>query len=332
MSAPTYVGIDISKSQLDVALLPSAEYWSEPNDEVGIARVVQRLGALSPTLIVLEATGGLERPLPGALVQAQLPVAVVNPRQVRDFARATGQLAKTDRIDATVLALFAERVRPEVREIADEALQELDALMTRRRQLLEMITAEHNRALVAPRAVQERIRTHVQWMKRELEGVDSDMAQAIENSPAWKTKENLLRSVPGVGPVLSRTLIAELPELGRLNRREIAALVGVAPLNRDSGTLRGQRTVWGGRAPVRAALYMAVVSATRFNPVIRTFYLRLRAKGKPAKVALTACMRKLLVILNAMLRSGTPWSPQAVPAAGQLQLLSATCATDTYTW
>jgi transposase len=237
MSAPTYVGIDISKSQLDVALLPSAEYWSEPNDEVGIARVIQRLGALSPTLIVLEATGGLERPLTAALVQTQRPVAVVNPRQVRDFARATGQLAKTDRIDATVLALFAERVRPEVREMADEALQELDALMTRRRQLLEMITAEHNRALVAP-------------------------------------------------------------------------------LNRDSGTLRGQRTVWGGRAPVRATLYMAVVSATRFNPVIRAFYLRLRAKGKPAKVALAACMRKLLVILNSMLRSGTSWSPQAVPAAG----------------
>jgi transposase len=308
MSAPTYVGIDISKSQLDVALLPSAECWSEPNDDAGIARVLQRLDAFAPALVVLEATGGLERPLTATLVQAQLPVAVVNPRQVRDFARATGQLAKTDRMDAAVLALFAERVRPEVREMADEALQELDALMTRRRQLLEMIIAEHNRSLTAPRPVRKRIQTHVEWLRRELDDVDCDMDEAIQNSPAWKAKENLLRSVPGVGPVLSRTLIVELPELGRLNRREIAALVGVAPLNRDSGTLRGQRSVWGGRAPVRAALYMAVVSATRFNPVIRTFYRRLRDKGKPAKVALVACMRKLLVILNSMLRSGTQWS------------------------
>jgi transposase len=315
MSALTFVGIDISKKQLDVALLPSAEHWSEPNDEVGIARVIERLGALSPTLIVLEPTGGLERPLTAALVQAHFPVAVVNPRQIRDFARATGRLAKTDQIDAAVLALFAERVRPEVRELADEALQELNGLITRRRQLIEMITAEHNRTLVATRAVQERIRTHLEWLKRELEDVDYEMSRTIENSPAWKIKENLLRSVPGVGPVLSRTLIAELPELGRLNRREIAALVGVAPLNRDSGTLRGQRTVWGGRAPVRAALYMAVVSSTRFNPVIRAFYLRLRAKGKPGKVALTACMRKMLTILNSIMRSGISWSPQADPVA-----------------
>jgi transposase len=316
MSTPTYVGIDVSKAQLDVALLPSAECWREPNDEAGIARLTQRLHDFSPALIVLEATGGLERPLTAALVQAQLPVAVVNPRQVRDFARATGQLAKTDRIDAAVLALFAERVRPEVRELADEALQELDALMTRRRQLLEMITAEHNRSLVAPRPVQKRIQKHVDWLKRELAGVDADLDQAIQSSPAWRAKENLLRSVPGVGPVLSRTLIAELPELGTLNRREIAALVGVAPLNRDSGSLRGQRIIWGGRASVRAALYMAAVSSTRFNPVIRTFYQRLRDKGKPAKVALVACMRKLLVILNSMLRSGTAWCPQVAPAEG----------------
>jgi transposase len=297
-----------------VALLPSAECWSEPNDESGISRLVQRLATLAPALIVLEATGSLERPLAAALVYAQLPVVVINPRQVRDFARATGQLAKTDRIDAAVLALFAERVRPEVRELADEALQELDALMTRRRQLLEMITAEHNRSLLAPGAVQKRIKTHVKWLRRELEGVDADLDQAIQKSPAWRAKENLLRSVPGVGPVLSRTLIAELPELGRLSRREGAALVGVAPLNRDSGSLRGRRITGGGRAPVRAALYMATVSATRFNPVIHTFYLRLRGQGKPAKVALTACMRKLLVILNSMLRSGSHWSPQAVPA------------------
>ena len=314
MSTPVYVGIDVSKAHLDVALLPTAECWRTPNDEAGIADLIQRLDAVNPALVVLEATGGLERPLTAALVQAQLPVAVVNPRQVRDFARATGQLAKTDRIDAAVLALFAERVRPEVRELADEVLQELGALMVRRRQLLEMITAEHNRSLTAPHPVLKRIQMHVKWLKRELEGVDADLGEAIQNSPAWRTKEDLLRSVPGVGPVLSRTLIAELPELGRLNRQQIAALVGIAPLNRDSGSLRGQRTVWGGRASIRTALYMAVVSSTRFNPVIRTFYRRLRDKGKPAKVALVACMRKLLVILNSMLRSGTHWSPQAVPA------------------
>lgn len=314
-TTPTFVGIDVSKAQLDVALLPTAERWSETNDEAGIAHLVQRLGAFDPALVVLEATGGLERALTTALVQAQLPVAVVNPRQVRDFARATGQLAKTDQIDAAVLALFAERVRPEVRELADEVLQELDALMTRRRQLLEMITSEHNRSLTAPRSMQKRIQTHVTWLRRELARVDSDLDEAIQNSPAWRAKENLLRSVPGVGPVLSRTLIAELPELGKLNRREIAALVGIAPLNRDSGCLRGQRTVWGGRASVRAALYMAAVSSTRFNPVIHTFYRRLRDQGKPAKVALVASMRKLLVILNSMLRSGTHWNPQAAPAA-----------------
>lgn len=197
-----------------------------------------------------------------------------------------------------MLALFAERVRPAMRELADEALQAIDALMTRRRQLLEMITAEHNRSRAATQAVQTRIQTHVEWLKRELEGVDADLDYAIQNCPAWKAKEDLLRSVPGVGPVLSRTLIAELPELGKLNRREVAALVGVAPLNRDSGNIRGQRVIWGGRAPVRAALYMAAVSSTRCNPVIRAFYRRLRAKGKPAKVALVACMRKLLVILT----------------------------------
>lgn len=314
MSTPIYVGIDVSKAQLDVALLPSAECWSEPNDEAGISRLVQHLESLAPALIVLEATGRLERPLTTALVHVQLPVVVVNPRQARDFARATGQLAKTDRIDAAVLALFAERVRPEVRELADEALQELDALMTRRRQLLEMITAEHNRSLVAPRAVQRRIQTHVKWLRRELEGVDAELDQAIQKSPVWRATESLLRSVPGVGPVLSRTLIAELPELGRLSRREVAALVGVTPLNRDSGSLRGRRITGGGRAPVRAALYMAVVSATRFNPVVRAFYRRLRAQGKPAKVALTACMRKLLVILNSMVRSGTLWCPPITPA------------------
>jgi transposase len=249
-------------------------------------------------------------------VQAQLPVTVVNPRQVRDFARATGQLAKTDRIDAAVLALFAERVRPEVRELADEALQELDALMTRRRQLLQMITAEYNRSLTAPRLFRKRMQTHVKWLNRELEGVDGDLDEAIQNSPVSRAKEDLLRSIPGVGPVLSRTLVAGLPELGSLNRREIAALVGIAPLNRDSGSLRGQRTVWGGRPRCgpRSTWLRSVPRASIHKPHLLSAYRRLRDKGKPAKVALVARIRKLLVILNSMLRSGTHWSPARRPS------------------
>jgi transposase len=315
MSPSLYVGIDVSKRRLDVATVPETESRSVPNEPAGITTLVELLSYASPLLIVLEATGGLESPLVAALAQAQLPVVVVNPRQVRDFAKATGRLAKTDQIDARILALFAERVRPELRPLPDEALQEIDALVVRRRQILEMTTAEHNRSLVAKPPVRKRIKKHLEWLKRELEGVDQDLDRAIQASALWKAKEDLLRTVPGVGPVLSRTLIAELPELGQLNRKQIAALVGVAPFNRDSGSLRGQRVIWGGRASVRNVLYMAAVVASRRNPLIRTFYLRLRALGKPGKVALVACMRKLLTILNAMAHSGTAWCPQPEPVA-----------------
>ena len=228
---------------------------------------------------------------------------------MRDFARATGKLAKTDRIDARVLALFAERIRPQVRALPDEEAQELTALLARRRQLIEMMVAEKHRVTMAPKTVRKGIRQHIEWLKRQLKSVDSDLERRIKESPVWRAKEDLLRSVPGVGPVVSRTLIGNLPELGHLSRREIAALAGVAPLNRDSGTLRGKRMVWGGRRSVRVALYMAALTASQRNPVIREFYERLRERGKPPKVALTACMRKLLVILNAMVRDGVPWDP-----------------------
>lgn len=311
MTAPAcFVGIDVAKATLDVAVRPSGERWSAPNDEAGIGALVARLRPLAPALIVLEATGGFETATVAAVAAAGLAVVVTNPRQVRDFARATGQLAKTDILDAQVLALFAERVRPEPRPLPDAAVHALDALLTRRRQLLEMLTAEKNRLgfATAP-AVRRDIAQHVRWLQRRLVDVDGDLDQAIRGSPLWRAKEDLLRTVPGVGPVVSRTLLGELPELGTLTHKQIAALVGVAPRACDSGTLRGKRMVWGGRAPVRAVLYMGALVATRHNPAIRAFYERLRAAGKPAKVALVACMRKLLTILNAMLRTGTPWRP-----------------------
>lgn len=308
MTAPTvFVGIDVAKATLDVALRPSGDRWQPANDYRGIDTLVQRLGASSDALVVLEATGGYEQSVAAALASAGVAVVVANPRQVRDFARATGQLAKTDAIDAAVLALFAERVRPEPRPLPDEARQSLEALVTRRRQLIEMLIAEQNRLTHARRAVRRSLTDHIRWLERQLGGVDRDLDQAVRSSPVWRAQDDLLQSVPGIGPITSRTLLAELPELGRLSRKEIAALVGVAPLARDSGTLRGRRTVWGGRAPIRAVLFMAAAAATRWNPVIRTFYQRLRAAGKPAKVALTACMRKLLTIVNAIMRSQTPW-------------------------
>jgi len=310
MSAPAcFVGIDVAKATLDIAVRPGGERWSVSNDEAGIGAVVARLQPLAPALIVLEATGGFETATVAAVAAAGLAVVVANPRQVRDFARATGQLAKTDILDAQVLALFAERVRPEVRPLPDGAVQMLDALLTRRRQLLEMLVAEQNRLDFAAAAVRRDITQHIHWLQRRLRDVDGDLEQAIHASPLWRAKEDLLRSVPGVGPVVSRTLLGELPELGTLTHKQIAALVGVAPRACDSGTLRGKRMVWGGRAPVRAALYMAALVAARRNPVIRAFYERLRAAGKPAKVALVACMRKLLTILNAILRTGIPWRP-----------------------
>ena len=307
VSEGPYVGIDVSKAQLDIAMRPTAQGWSAPNDEEGIGQLVSRLQELSPALVVLEATGGYELPVVGALGALGLPVAVVNPRQARDFAKATGKLAKTDRIDAQVLAHFAEAVHPTSRPLSDPQAQELAALMTRRRQVIGMLTAEKNRFHTASAPVRRDIKDHIVWLERSLVKLDSGLGDTLKQSPLWREKEDPLRGVPGVGPVLSLTLLAELPELGTLNRRQIAALVGVAPLNRDSGTLRGKRTVWGGRAPVRAALYMGTLVATRYNPVIRAFYQRLLAAGKPKKLALTACMRKLLTILNAMLKHGTPW-------------------------
>ena len=307
-ASAVFAGIDVSKERLDVAL-SSGEQWSERNEDAGIRALTRRLQEAAPELIVLEATGGFESASAAALSHASLPVVIVNPRQVRDFARATGQLAKTDQIDARSLALFAERVRPMPKPLPDEAAQELDALLTRRRQLLEMITAEKNRFSFAAVGLRKGIREHIHYLERHLKGVDTEISEQIRNSPIWRAKEDLLRSVPGVGPVLSRTLIAQLPELGELTDKQISALVGVAPLARDSGKMRGRRIVWGGRAPVRAVLYMAALVASRNNPVIRAFYLRLRAAGKPPKVALTACMRKLLVILNAMVRANTPWNP-----------------------
>jgi transposase len=305
----SFIGIDIAKAQLELACRPTAETGTFSNDERGIGELVARCQALTPTLIVCEATGGYEAALVAALATAQLPVVVANPRQVRDFAKATGQLAKTDAIDAKVLALFADRVRPEPRALPDEALEALDALLTRRRQLVEMLTAERNRLLVARAPVRHDLQQHIRFLERRLRAADDDLHTAVKASPLWRVKDDLLQSVPGVGRVVSLTLLAELPELGRLSHKEIAALVGVAPLNRDSGTLRGRRLVYGGRAPVRAVLYMAALVASRRNPVIRAFYERLRAAGKPAKVALTACMRKLLTILNAIARDGRPWQP-----------------------
>jgi len=308
MTGPAcFVGIDVAKATLECAVLPTGETWQVANEDGAFLALVVRLRALVPVRIVLEATGGFEHGVVAALAAADLPVVVVNPRQVRDFGRACGELAKTDRIDARLLALFAARVQPELRALPSEAAQALDALLTRRRQLLEMLTAERNRLGFARGRVRRDIDQHIRWLQKRVKEVDHDLQATVEASPVWRATEDLLRTVPGVGRVVSCTLLGELPELGQLTRKQIAALVGVAPHARDSGTLRGKRMVWGGRAPVRAVLYMAALVAAKFNPVIRVFYQRLRGAGKPAKVALTACMRKLLTILNAMVRSGEPW-------------------------
>jgi transposase len=310
LAAETFIGIDVSKATLDIHLRPSGEEWSTPNDDEAIAVLVARIAAHGPLLIVLEATGGLERRILAALLGAKLPAVAINPRQVRDFARAIGQLAKTDVLDARVLALFAERIRPPVRPARDEETQELDALIVRRRQVIDMITAEKNRLAAAPpsKRVTNAIRKTIVWLEKQLENIDSDLDTSIRNSPAWREKDDLLQSVPGVGKVLSRTLLAQAPELGTLGRKQIAALIGLAPLNRDSGAQRGRRCIWGGRAEVRQVLYMSALSAVRFNPAIATFHARLIAAGKCRMVALVACVRKLLTILNAMVRSNSPWS------------------------
>jgi transposase len=304
-----FVGIDVSKAVLDVAVGPAGDAWSVANSPEGIGQLVDRLREIAPKLIVLEASGGLERRAIATLAGAGLPIVAVNPRQVRDFAKATGRLAKTDAIDAAVLALFAERIRPEVRPLPDEETQELEALVVRRRQVVDMITAEKNRLSAAPpsKRVRTAIGKTIKWLQKQLEEVDNDLDGAVRKSPVWREKDDLLKSVKGVGRVLSRTLLSQLPELGTLGRKQISALVGVAPLNRDSGTLRGRRSVWGGRANVRAVLYMSALAATRSNPTIRAFYKRLIAAGKLPKVAVVACMRKLLTVLNAILRTKTPW-------------------------
>lgn len=302
------VGIDVSKARLDVALWPAAELFSEANDEEGISKLVARLKAL-PALkrVVLEATGGLEVPLVAALAAAGLPVVVVNPRQVRDFARATGKLAKTDALDARVLAHFAHAVPLQLKPLKDEQTRLLDELLTRRRQLLEMRVAEQLRLSCARGPVKADIAENLAWLKKRLGSVDKQLEDAVRQSDVWREKDDLLRSVPGIGRVLSITLLAEMPELGRLNRKQVAALAGVAPFNRDSGTLRGKRRVWGGRAGLRATLYMGVLVATRHNPAVRAAYQRLLAAGKPRKVALVALMRRLLTALNSMLRTNKRW-------------------------
>jgi transposase len=304
-----FVGIDVSKRSLDVAIRPTGASWSTSNDGEAIEQLITRLSEQAITLVVVEATGGWETPLVVALAAAQLPVVVVNPRQVRKFAESLGQLAKTDRLDAQLLARFADAVRPQPRPLPDEQARHLQALIARRRQLIEMLVAEKNRLHLAHPHVRDDLQAHIAWLEERLDELDCELRHTLQNSPIWREKDDLLRSVPGVGPVLSTTLLAELPELGLLNRKQIAALVGVAPFNRDSGRMRGKRTIWGGRATVRTVLYMAALSAKRFNPAIRTFYNRLIDAGKPPKVALTACMRKLLTILNAMMHSGHHWQP-----------------------
>jgi len=309
-----FVGIDVSKTMLDVAVAPTGEKWSVSNSAEGTQQLVQRLKELSPTLVVLEASGGLERRAVASLAAAAIPVVAVNPRQVRDFAKATGRLAKTDAIDAAMLGLFAERIRPELRPLRDADAQELEALVVRRRQVVDMITAEKNRLSAAPpsKRVRTAIGKTIKWLEAQLDEIDSDLDKTVRSSPAWREKEDLMRTVPGVGKVLSRTLLSLVPELGTLGRKQLAALVGVAPMNQDSGAHRGRRRIWGGRAHVRAVLYMSALVAARYNPSIRAFHQRLIAAGKLPKVAIVACMHKLLSILNAMIRAKSPWAPEAI--------------------
>jgi transposase len=307
------VGIDVGKDSLVVALYPTGERWTSETTAEAVEALVTRLRAVSPTIVIVEATGGYERAVVASGAAAGLPMAVINPRQVRAFAQALGRTAKTDAIDAAVLAEFGARVQPPTRALADAETQALAALLVRRRQLVEMIGMERRRLAQAPATgkITRDLRNHIRWLERRVDDVDDEIGTAIQASPVWRVQEDLLRSVPGIGPTTARTLLGELPELGRLDRRAIAALVGVAPFNCDSGHHRGQRHIWGGRASVRASLYMAALVATRYNPVLAVFYRRLRAAGKPAKVALVATMRKLLTILNTMMKHQSRWNPEA---------------------
>jgi transposase len=303
MVSQTCIGIDVSKDKLDVAVGSEGEVWQVTNNESGHAELLKRLGGVKPAIIVLEASGGYEAVVAGVLWDAGHPVAVVNPRQVRDFARGMGKLAKTDRIDARVLALFGETVPVQMRAPVDAEARELQTMVLRRRQLVEMLTMEKNRrGLVRTGRARKSLDRHIEWLEEAVRRASDDIDQAVRNSPMWREKEDLLRSVKGIGPVSARTLLAELPELGRLNRKKIAALVGVAPFNRDSGEFRGKRAIAGGRSQVRTVLYMAAVTAARCNPLIRPLYERLVARGKEKKVAIVACIRKLLTILTAMVR------------------------------
>jgi transposase len=303
-----YVGIDVSKDRLDMALHSQEKHYTFTNDETGITEIISYLQQIKPIIVVMEATGGYESLAATALGIADIPVALANPRQVRNFAKATGKLAKTDAIDASVIAHFAAAVNPLAQLLPDELSKKLKDIISRRRQLVEMITAEKNRSYKAGEEVKTNIKAHIDWLQKELDDLNHRLQQMVAASPLWRETDDLLRSVPGVGRVLSLTLLAELPELGKLNRRQIAALVGVAPFNRDSGNMRGKRTIWGGRANVRSILYMSTLVAIRYNVRIRSFYERLCLSGKCKKSALTACMRKLLTILNAILKTRHPWN------------------------
>lgn len=306
-SGPLYVGMDVSKAVIDICV-SDGEAWQVANSDRAMDELCARISALGPALVVLEASGGYEARAAAALAAVQVPVAVVNPRQVRDFAHSVGQRAKTDRIDARILARFGADLKPEPRPLPDAETLELEALITRRRQLLAMVVAETGRLELAARVTRKQITAHIRWLRRQIVKVDGDIDDMVRRSPLWRAKDDLLRSVPGIGETTSRTLLALLPELGTLNEKQIASLAGLAPFNRDSGTLRGRRRIWGGRARVRAALYMAAFVARRHNPILKAFYDRLRLAGKPVKVATVACMRKLLVIVNAMVRDGRAWN------------------------
>lgn len=309
MNSPlNFIGIDVSKKSLDIALRPSNQQWSVEYNDKEIAALIKKLTDFDPALVVVEATGGLQTQLVSQFVAAGLPIVVCNPRQIRDFAKATGKLAKTDKIDAAVIAHFAEAVRPEVRPLKSEQTQELTDLLARRSQLVDMLTAEKNRFQQATRGVKNGIRNHIHWLEKHLDENNKTLDKFIKESPVWRKKDQIIQSTPGVGRVMSLALLSCVPELGTINRRQVAALIGVAPFNRDSGQFKGKRAIWGGRAGVRSVLYMCALTAIRCNPVIKDFYQRLIKVGKLPKVAIVACMRKLLVILNAMIKSDTVWS------------------------
>jgi len=310
-----FVGIDIAKDSMEVMVHESSKGWNFMNDESGLHKLIAKMKRLSPSLIVLEATGGYENTVATGLQCKGFSVAVINPRQIRDFARSIGTLAKTDILDARVIAHFAAKIQPPPRILPTEEAKRLGAILMRRRQIITLLTAEKNRLLQANPAVRERVKNHVIWLKQELSDITTELKQTVQDDPEWKEKDKIIQSVPGVGPILSVTLLADFPELGTLNRKQIAALGGVAPFNRDSGKMRGKRTIWGGRGVVRTATYMAAFAAIRCNPLLTSFFNRLVAAGKPRKVALVACMRKLLCILNAMLKNRTRWTcylPQLV--------------------